>query len=232
MIKEKKKIFVIEDSEPTLKLIEKIFLDAGFAVSSSKTGKEGFLEIKKVKPDVIILDLILPDINGNEIGKMLKSDIETADIPIIVVSAKNEVFDIIKGLESFADNYMTKPFNDKLLLAHTKAMLRRSSRIFPSGNDGNFVIYGLNIDSNAYTVRKGLKDIDLTKTEFEILILLSRRPGWVFTREQIIRTVHGDDFPVTERAIDVSIVRLRKKLGKSGRYIETVRGMGYRFRHE
>jgi two-component system phosphate regulon response regulator PhoB len=180
-------------------------------------------------PDLILLDLMLPGIDGLEVTKRLKTGLDTKNLPIIMLTAKGEEIDIITGLEFGADDYITKPFNPRILLARVKAVLRRKTEEKPK-KTLVLQIHGLEIDPGRHKVLFNKKHIQLTFTEFGILDYLARRPGWVFTRSQIVDAVRGEGHPVTERSVDVQIVGLRKKLGPAGKYIETVRGVGYRFK--
>jgi len=225
----KARILIIEDDSVTSAVIEDIFTKNGYIVSTADSGEEGIELARKFKPDVIILDLMLPGIDGMEVARILRNERETVGVIIIMLSLRKEEFDIVIGLESFADNYITKPFVPRVLLAHVKALLRRKGRGTRKKNS-EIILNELAIDSQTFRVSSRGDVISLTKTEFEILWYLASKPDRVFSREQIIRAVKGDDFPVTERAIDVAIVRLRKKLGGAGKYIETVRGVGYTFR--
>jgi two-component system phosphate regulon response regulator PhoB len=169
--------------------------------------------------------------DGLELTRRLKIAEQTRAIPIVMLSAKGEEADIVAGLELGADDYVTKPFSPRVLLARIRAVFRRRSQPMPQEDD-IIKIHGMEIHLGRHALLIDSQTIDLTHTEFQVLALLSRRPGWVFTRSQIVDAVHGDDYPVTDRSVDVQIVGLRKKLGESGHFIETVRGVGYRFREK
>ena len=171
---------------------------------------------------------MLPVIDGLEVCQTLKKNSKTEMIPVVMLTAKGTEADIVTGLEMGADDYITKPFSPRVLLARVKAVLRRKSTAANQGQS-KIRIHDLEIDSGRYRVLLGGNPINLTSTEFSLLKFLAARPGWVFTRYQIVDAVHGNDYPVTDRSVDVQIVGLRKKLGKAGKYIETVRGVGYRF---
>jgi two-component system phosphate regulon response regulator PhoB len=174
---------------------------------------------------------MLPGIDGLEVAKILKNDSKTQDIPIIMLTAKGEEADIVTGLELGADDYITKPFSPRILTARIRAVLRRKST--PPSDETSIIQHnGLIIHPGRRDVRINGKPVELTYTEFQVLHYLAKRPGWVFTRYQIVEAVRGDDYPVTDRSVDVQIVGLRKKLGFYGKYIETVRGVGYRFREK
>jgi two-component system phosphate regulon response regulator PhoB len=175
-----------------------------------------------------VLDLMLPDVDGLEICRVLRAEPRTAHVPIVMLTAKGEESDVIAGLEVGADDYVTKPFSPKVLVARLRAVLRRKSRQAAAGDDA--VRAGdILIDPRRHEVRVSGRAVDLTATEFGVLHFLARHPGWVFTRQQIVDAVKGEDYPVTERAVDVQMVGLRRKLGRHGDRIETVRGVGYRF---
>ncbi|MBW2181721.1 MAG: response regulator transcription factor, partial [Deltaproteobacteria bacterium] len=182
-----------------------------------------------------ILDLMLPGMDGFEVTKQIKNNPDIPDVPIIILSAKGEEADVITGLELGADDYISKPFSPKILVARARSLLRRKKFHDikkPEEQTQQINIFGIMIDSVRYKVEVDGHNIDLTYSEFNILSFLSRRPGWVFTRQQIVDAVRGENYAVTERSIDVQIVGLRKKLGDHGKYIETVRGIGYRFKEE
>ncbi|MFH1491090.1 MAG: response regulator transcription factor, partial [Pseudomonadota bacterium] len=171
----------------------------------------------------------LPGIDGLEVARSLKNDKRTEDIPIIMLTAKGEEADVVTGLELGADDYVTKPFSPRVLVARVKAVLRRHTKKIPE--DASVLnIHELRIHPGRREVLVKGKPVSLTFSEFGILHYLAGRPGWVFTRTQIVDAVKGDDYPVTDRSVDVQVVGLRKKLGRAGEYIETVRGVGYRFR--
>ena len=172
---------------------------------------------------------MLPGIDGLDICRLLKNKESTKDIPILILSAKGEESDIIKGLELGADDYVTKPFSAKVLTARIDALLRREKTSIESINDNKMEFDELSIHAGMREVLVDNKTIDLTFTEFQILFLLASHPNWVYTRNQIIDEIRGDDYPVTDRSIDFQIVGLRKKLGTCSRFIKTVRGVGYRF---
>jgi two-component system alkaline phosphatase synthesis response regulator PhoP len=223
-------IFVVDDEEDILELIRMNLDREGYKVTCIEAGEECVKKAREKLPDLIVLDLMLPGIDGLDVCKILKNDSKTRHIPIIMLTAKGEESDIVTGLELGADDYMTKPFSPKVLTARIKAVLRKGT--VSTESDAGDVIKRKNIviDPGRREVIVGGKSIDLTFTEFEILIFLARRPGWVFTRSQIVNGVKGAGYPVTERAVDVQIVGLRKKLGAVADMIDTIRGVGYRFR--
>jgi len=226
---EKERILVVEDEEDILELLEYNLKREGFRVSGVKTGEKALDAVRAKPPDLMILDLMLPGLDGLEICRQLKMGEDTRTIPIVILTAKGEEADIVTGLELGADDYITKPFSPRVLVARIRAVLRRKTQE-PVPEAKTIQVRGLDIHPGRHEVLHGKKSIQLTLTEFRILHFLARRPGWVFTRYQIVDAVHGRDYPVTERSVDVQIVGLRKKLGDAGKYIETVRGVGYRFK--
>jgi len=225
---DKKNVLIVEDEEDILQLIEINLIKNGFNTVGATTGEKAIEEMKHGQFDLIILDLMLPGIDGIKVCKMLKNDSVTADIPIIMLTAKGEEEDIIKGLESGADDYVTKPFSPKVLLARIKTALRRTdSNAYNS--ESVISIHNLYIHPAKHEVLIDNNPLKLTSAEFKVLHLLASRPGWVLTRYKIIDEIRGEDYAVTDRSVDVLMVGLRKKLGNYGHYIETVRGVGYRF---
>jgi len=176
-----------------------------------------------------VLDLMLPGLDGLEVCKMLKKDPATQDVPVVMLTAKGEEADIVTGLELGADDYITKPFSPRVLTARIKAVLRRRVAE-PVGEAAVIRLHNLVIHPGRHEVLVDGEPVDLTSTEFRVLHVMARRPGWVFTRRQISEAVHGADYPVTDRSVDVQIVALRQKLGSASRYVETVRGVGYRLK--
>lgn len=226
----KEKILVVEDEQDILELIAYNLTKEGFRVKTVTTGEAAIREAKANPPDLILLDLMLPGLDGLEVCRELKTrSSELGRVPIMMVTAKGEEADIVTGLELGADDYVTKPFSPRVLLARIRAVLRRRERD-GEDNTGPLEIHDLVMHPGRHEVLLEGKPVELTVTEFKILFYLARRPGWVFTRQQIVQAVHGTDYPVTDRSIDVQIVGLRKKLGEHGNLIETVRGVGYRFK--
>ncbi len=225
----KETILVIDDEEDILELIRFHLTREGYGVAVSTTGEEAISMARSAPSDLIVLDLMLPGMDGLEVAKALKMDPKTRSVPIIMLTARGEDADIVAGLEIGADDYVTKPFSPRVLSARVKTVLRRSTAE-PVGKDLILSIHELEIDPGRRRVAAGGRPMDLTYTEFQLLWVLARRPGWVFTRSQIVDAVRGSDYPVTDRSVDVQVVGLRKKLGPYGKYIETVRGVGYRFK--
>jgi len=230
---EKIKILVVEDEAPIQELLQFNLERTKYRVKVVDSGEEAMEEAVSYQPSLILLDIMLPGADGLEVCKRLKANPRTQTIPIIMLTALCEEADIVTGLELGADDYITKPFSPRVLLARVKAALRRIESEKPATADGDQIhIHDITIDITRHKVEVAGEDITLTFTEFKVLQLLAGQPGRVFTRYQIVDAVHGDDYPVTDRSVDVQIVGLRKKLGESGQYIETVRGIGYRFKEE
>ena len=225
----KERVLVVDDEEDILELVRYNLSAAGYRVVCAETGEAALEIARNDSPDLIVLDLMLPGISGLEVAKLLKDKAETRNIPIIMLTAKGEERDVVTGLELGADDYVTKPFSPKILNARVRAVVRRADKV---QSDKGAVVQTdeLILDAGRRKVSVRGKEVDLSFTEFQILLFLSRRPGWVFTRSQIVDAVRGDNYPVTDRSVDVQIVGLRKKLGGCGSYIETVRGVGYRFK--
>ncbi len=225
----KKDIFVVEDEEGILELLRYNLTREGFAVASAANGEEAVNAIPRKLPDLILLDLMLPGLDGLEVCRALKKNPKTAGIPIVMVTAKGEESDIVAGLELGADDYITKPFSMKVLAARVRTILRRKE-MRVADRDALIRIHDIVINPGRHEVLINGKPVDLTFTELRILHFLASRPGWVMTRQQIVDAVRGEDYAVTDRSVDVQIVGLRKKLGARAEYIETVRGVGYRFK--
>jgi two-component system alkaline phosphatase synthesis response regulator PhoP len=226
----KERILVVEDEEDILELVRYNLVKEGYHVSGALTGEDALKKARAEVFDLIVLDLMLPGIDGLDVAKKLKSDQKTAHVPILMLTAKGEEADIVTGLELGADDYVTKPFSPRVLIARVRAALRRKTGKTDEADPSLLRIHNLEVDLGRRSVLVSGQAVDLTYTEFQLLYILARRPGWVFTRSQIVDAVRGDDYPVTDRSVDVQIVGLRKKLGDCSRLIETVRGVGYRFK--
>lgn len=225
----KENILVVDDEENILELLDYNLTKAGYNPLCVNSGEEALKKIREENLDLILLDLMLPGIDGLDVCKIIKSDPVAAYIPIIMLTARGEEADVVVGLELGADDYVTKPFSPRVLIARIKAILRRQGQ--SQEHDENVIRFpSLLIDQNRHEVKVDNEIANLTYSEFGILVLLAGRPGRVYTRNQIIDRVRGGDYPVTDRSVDVQIVGLRKKLGSQGGYIETVRGVGYRFK--
>ena len=222
------RILIVDDEEDVLELVRYNLEKNGYTVETAATGEEALKKVRFKKPDLMVLDLMLPGVDGLNVCKQLKSDPRTEQLPIIMLTAKGEEADIVTGLELGADDYVTKPFSPKVLVARIRRRLHQASASNTEAAPVN--IYELTIDPSRRQVLIDDTPVDLTYTEFNILHTLARRPGMVFTRYQIVDAVHGEDYLVSDRAVDVQMVGLRKKLGSCGTYIETVRGVGYRFK--
>lgn len=223
----KQHILIVDDEEDILELLTFHLEREGFEVRSAGTGEAGLQEVRRRKPDLLILDIMMPGMSGLELCRLFKRDPETESMPVIMLSAKGEEADIVTGLELGADDYITKPFRPRILLARVRSVLRRRTQ--ESSPSEVIQVHDLMIHQGRREVRLKDAPIDLTFSEFQILRFLASRPGWVFTRHQIIDSIHGEHCSVTDRSVDVQVVSLRKKLGENANYIETVRGVGYRF---
>ncbi len=221
-----KKILVVDDEEDISELVRYNLVSEGYDVICAASGEEAIKLVGSKPLDLLVLDLMLPGISGINVARKLKADQKTRHIPIIMLTARSEESDIIKGLE-LADDYITKPFSPKILCARVNAVFRRKSGDAENEmiNRGDIIIY-----PGRRRVDVCGESVELSFSEFQILMVLSKRPGWVFTRSHIVDKVRGDNYPVTERSVDVQIAGLRKKLGACGHYIETVRSVGYRFK--
>jgi DNA-binding response OmpR family regulator len=224
-------ILVVDDEEDILELVQFNLAREGHKVFCADSGEKA-LDILKSKPvDLMVLDLMLPGMDGFSVAQRVKNDPYIRQVPIIMLTAKGSESDVVTGLELGAEDYVTKPFSPRVLVARIHKALRRSTQPGPENRDliqrDEMVI---DIRKHEVTV-KGIP-VTLTYTEFEVLTLLAERPGWAFSRSQIVDNVRGYNYSVTDRSVDVQIVGLRRKLGPCGRQIETVRGVGYRFKEE
>lgn len=221
------KILIIEDDRDIVEMLKYNLEGEGYEIITAFNGKDGIDQASKQKPDLIILDIMLPVIDGFEVCKILKKNNATVHIPIIILSAKSQETDKIVGLELGADDYITKPFSPRELIARIRAILRRGRALsFSSCIERGDIV----IDSTKHKVMAGQEGISLTFTEFRLLEFLARRPGVVFSRDQILDGVIGDEAMVCDRTVDAHVKSLRRKLGAAKDYIETIRGVGYRFR--
>ncbi|MBN1510577.1 MAG: response regulator transcription factor [Phycisphaerae bacterium] len=223
-------ILLVEDEDDIQELVKYNLEREGYRVTAVGTGEAALQEVARRQPDLIVLDLMLPDLDGLTVCKRLKADPETKGIPVAMLTAKGEEPDIVTGLEVGADEYITKPFSPRVLVARIRAVLRRCASPDTDGAETVLRRGDLMINVGRHEVRVQGRPVSLTYTEFRVLHVLAQRPGVVFSRYQIVDAVRGEDYPVTDRSVDVQIVGLRRKLGSCGRYIETVRGVGYRFR--
>lgn len=224
------KVLIIEDEADIQQLISYHFKQAGYRVETCSNGAEGLKKARESKPDLLILDLMLPGIDGLEVCRTLKGDPQTRVIPIIMLTAKNEEVDKVVGFELGADDYMGKPFSPRELLLRAKAVLRRTQSV-PREVDEKVLQFGeLAIDLPRHKVFAGSQEIELTSIEFKLLRYLLETKGRVQSRDTLLDKVWGYDAFVTTRTVDTHVKRLREKLGKLGDYVETVRGVGYRFK--
>lgn len=228
-------VLVVEDESEIQQLVSYNLIRAGFHVTCADSGEEALERLRSEDVDCVLLDLMLPGMSGMEVCAAMRK-VESSShksIPIIMLTAKGEEEDVVTGFECGADDYITKPFSPKVLVARIKAVVKRAvtSKNEADESWSNVIhVDGLQIDKRRHEVSLGGNQVHLTTTEFSILSLLAGKPGWVFTRQQIIDAVRGYDFLITPRAVDVQIFGLRKKMGTYGQLIETVRGIGYRYK--
>ena len=227
----RERILLVEDEEDIQELVRYNLTKAGYVVVAVSSGEEALKAANADIPKLIVLDLMLPGLDGLDVCRQLKANPKTMNVPIVMLTAKSEEADIVVGLELGADDYITKPFSPKVLVARVRTCLRRKKQEIPPENvtlqSGDLVIDPV---KHVVTIRN--EPVALTATEFGVLHFLARKPGWVFTRQQIVDAVKGEDYAVTDRSVDVQLVGLRRKLGVCGEYIETIRGVGYRFREQ
>lgn len=228
-------VLVVEDEADIQQLVSYNLIRAGFHVTCADSGEEALERLRAEDIDCVLLDLMLPGMSGLDVcSAMRKAEVRAGQtIPIIMLTAKGEEEDIVAGFDCGADDYITKPFSPKVLIARIKAVVKRAAAERSEREETRrsvIVVDGLEIDKGRHEVTLNGDEVQLTTTEFSILALLAGKPGWVFTRQQIIDVVRGYDFLITPRAIDVQIFGLRKKLCAYGQMIETVRGIGYRYR--
>ncbi len=230
MSSENIKVLVIEDEADIQQLIGYHFKQAGYRVEICANGAEGLKKARESKPDLLILDLMLPGIDGLEVCRALKGDPKTRNIPIIMLTAKNEEVDKVVGFELGADDYLGKPFSPRELLLRVKAVLRRSQSTKPEADEKILLFGQLSIDLPRHKVFAGKEELELTSIEFKLLQYLLETKGRVQSRDTLLDKVWGYDAFVTTRTVDTHVKRLREKMGELGDYVETVRGVGYRFR--
>jgi two-component system phosphate regulon response regulator PhoB len=224
-------ILVVDDERDILELLHYNLSKLGYDVTCARSGEDALTKLPLCQPNLVLLDLMLPGIDGLEVCKAMKRDAQMANIPIIMLSARGEEVDVVTGLELGADDYLTKPFSPRVLLARVKAVLRRQHA--EAQADEAVIQRGdLLLNPGRHRLSISGRPVSLTSMEFRILHLLLRRPGWVFTRQQILDAVSGHDTSVTERSVDVHMVSLRRKLGPHSDVIETIRGVGYRCQEE
>ncbi len=223
----KKSIFIVEDEPDILELIAINLEKAGYSVRKFLTASDLFTSLKSSSPDLILLDIMLPDNDGIEVCKLLNNSPDYSTIPIILVTAKSDEVDVVLGLEIGADDYITKPFSVRELVARVKAVLRRGKKEASSGKE---ITFGdlLRIIPGKFEVYVHGKRLALTTTEFQILEMLAQKPGWVFPREKILSILWNDEKDVFDRTVDVHIKNLRDKMGKAADLIVNIRGVGYK----
>jgi len=224
-------ILLVEDEQDLLELLRYNLAREGYDVSTAASGETALAAVGSNRPSLILLDLMLPGIDGLEVCRMLKSREHTAQIPIIMLTAKGEESDIVLGLEMGADDYVTKPFSPRVLLARIEAVLRRDDQSQPAVHpEGVLEVANIRLDPTRHEVLAEGEPVEMTATEFKLLTMLMTKPGRVYTRQQIIESIHDGFAAVTDRSVDVQVVSLRRKLGACGSRVETVRGVGYRFK--
>ncbi len=226
----KARLLVVEDEQDLQDLLRYNLTREGFGVTCTDRGEQAIRIVNDRQPDLIVLDLMLPGMDGLEVCRALKSDKGTAHIPVVMLTAKGEESDVVIGLEMGADDYITKPFSPRVLVARLKAVLRRNAGNGTSEDDQEQIHHErIQIIPDRHEVRVDGNKADLTATEFKLLHMMARRPGRVFTRQQIIDALHGGMAAVTDRSVDVQVLSLRRKLGEASDVVQTVRGVGYRY---
>lgn len=224
-------ILVVEDEPDILELLRHVLEKDGHMVRTAETGEEALQKLRMATPQLLLLDLMLPGMDGLELCRRVRQNPDTRELPVIMLTARGEENDVVAGLNLGADDYITKPFSPRVLMARLQAVIRRRHEEKTPAVELEVMRRG------PLTLHRGRREVlvdgqllGLTWSEFQILALLAARPGWVFTRYQIVDAVRGEDYDVTERAVDVHMVGLRRKLGIHGQLLETVRGVGYRFK--
>jgi len=215
------RVLVVDDEPDLLELVRINLAQSGYTVETAASGSDALAALRRAPPDVMILDLMLPDLSGTELCARVRADQRLAALPIIMLTAKSEEIDRVVGLELGADDYVTKPFSPRELALRVRA---------PTGEEARVLEHGaLRVDPDSHRASVDGREITLTAKEFQLLVALMGRPGRVMTRERLLDEVWGSDITVTSRTIDTHLKRLREKLGRAGDLIETVRGVGYRF---
>ena len=224
----KSRVLIVEDDRPLAEVLEYNLRQDGYETLVASQGQDGLNQAKLKGPDLVVLDLMLPVIDGLEICRRLRADPVTREVIVLMLTAKSEETDQVAGFSVGADDYVTKPFSVKVLLERVRALLRRKQRGNQAGSV--YVSQGILVDRERHRVTAGEEVLDLTPSEFSLLETLIRQPGRVFSRSELIDAALGGDSLVLERTIDVHVRALRKKLGGYADLVETVRGIGYRFR--
>jgi two-component system, OmpR family, alkaline phosphatase synthesis response regulator PhoP len=229
----KASILVVEDETDIREIIVHGLAREGYAVAAVADAEKGIESMRRSRPDLVLLDMMLPGMDGFEALKRIRADKELGKVPVIMVTARSEDADIVAGLELGADDYVCKPFSPRVLAARVRARLRETGREEAAAEEpGVLRSLGIELDPSRHECRIGGKPVDLSATEFSLLEFLMSNPGRVFSRSRLIDAVRGPDYPVTDRAVDVQVLGLRRKMGGSGDSVETVRGVGYRFKDE
>ena len=226
----KPRVLVVDDEDDLLELVRYNLAKDGYEVECVGSGEQALLSARANPPDLVVLDLMLPAVDGLEVCRRLKADAKTRDVLIVMLTAKGEEADMVAGLERGADDYIAKPFSPRVLSARVRALLRREEARRVEEREVTIDVHELSIHPGRHEATLAGRPLELTYTEFALLTFLAKRPGWAFSRAQIVDAVKGADYPVTERSVDVQVAGLRRKLGDHGHYVETVRGVGYRFR--
>lgn len=226
----KQRVLVVDDEDDLLELVRYNLAKDGYDVECVGSGEQALLSARANPPDLVVLDLMLPAVDGLEVCRRLKADAKTRDVLIVMLTAKGEEADMVAGLERGADDYIAKPFSPRVLSARVRALLRREEARRVEEREVTIDVHELSIHPGRHEATLAGRPLELTYTEFALLTFLAKRPGWAFSRAQIVDAVKGADYPVTERSVDVQVAGLRRKLGDHGHYVETVRGVGYRFR--
>lgn len=223
------KMLIVEDDKDLRNELKLCLVSEGYETEDCGTASEALAKAKQFQPDLILLDIGLPDRSGFEVCRALRKSETSENTPIVMLSGKNSETEIVHGLEVGADDYITKPCTPTILSARLRAVLRRRPKS-EQAEEQSIKIHGLEIDSKKHRVAHNGNELKLTPSEFKILMFLATRPGWVFTRAQIVQAVKQQDFAISERSVDVQMFSLRKRLGEAENVIETVRGVGYRLK--
>lgn len=226
------KILIVEDERDIVELLRYNLQEAGFKTDYVRNGADALQRAIATPPDLILLDLMLPEVDGLVVCRLLKSDPRTKNVPIVMLTAKIEEEDRVKGLELGADDYIPKPFSPREVVLRVAAVLRRLTAGHEKEETEKIHTHGITIDLDKHQVLTEDAPIELTATEFKLITLFARSPGRVFTRALLMDVIWGQEYYAIERTVDTHVSRLRRKLGNLGRQIETVHGVGYRFREE
>ncbi len=224
-----RKILIVEDEDNIAELVAFNLQKNGYKTARAESAEAAFDLLKRENFSLILLDLMLPGMDGLDFCRAYRADKSLPQAPVIMLTARSEDADVVSGLELGANDYVTKPFSPRVLLARVRAQLRDSAGREPQARSSSVSLHGIELDAEFHEVKVDGKRAELTANEFSILELFLRNPGKVYSRDAIITSVHGDGYPVTDRAVDVAIVNLRRKLGAKATLIETVRGVGYKF---